>query len=48
MEVADVLSARSLEVSFASAISIVNVEGGTAEQDQVSNMLRAQLMDYAP
>lgn len=48
MEVADVLAARSLEVSFASAMSVVAATGTTAAQEQVSNMLKAQLMDYAP
>eukprot|EP00878_Enallax_costatus_P011773 GHUV01012289.1.p1 GENE.GHUV01012289.1~~GHUV01012289.1.p1 ORF type:complete len:856 (+),score=231.71 GHUV01012289.1:611-3178(+) len=48
MEVADVLSARSLDVSFASAMSTVSADTSTAAQERMNNMLQAQLMDYAP
>lgn len=41
------LSARSLEVSFASAMSVAG-NSATAAQEQISSMLKAQLMDYAP
>lgn len=51
MEVADLLSARQLEVSFASAMSVTASEaaagpGGGLGQEQLSSMLKAQLMDY--
>jgi len=48
MEVADLLSARALEVSFASALSVVTPSGADDTQERVSDMLRAQLLDYAP
>lgn len=46
MEVADILSKRALEVSFASAMSVIASNGANANQMQLSSMLKAQLMDY--
>lgn len=48
MEVADVLATRSLEISFASAMSGVATDGATPAQEQISSMLKAQLLDYGP
>jgi hypothetical protein len=71
MEVADVLSARAVEVSFASALSVVtsvnglsgsrpgSQDGGSGSNDshhrphstppdELSHMLKSQLLDYAP
>jgi hypothetical protein len=45
MEVADVLSQRALEVSFASAMS-GSMSGTGAAQEQLSSMIKAQLLDY--
>jgi hypothetical protein len=45
MEVADVLSQRALEVSFASAMS-GSMSGAGAAQEQLTSMLKAQLLDY--
>lgn len=46
MEVAEILAHRSLEVSFASALSIVSANGSNANNVQLSNALKAQLMEY--
>jgi hypothetical protein len=46
IEVGDILSDRSLEVSFASALSIVAANGCHSRKSQLSSMLKAQLMDY--
>jgi hypothetical protein len=68
MEVADVLAARAVEVSFASALSVVTSARASGDSsgsgsrgkddsgkrphstppDELSHMLTAQLMDYAP
>lgn len=68
MEVADVLAARAVEVSFASALSVVTSGRASGDSsssgsrgrdddskrphstppDELSHMLTAQLMDYAP
>ncbi|KAF6255057.1 hypothetical protein COO60DRAFT_253612 [Scenedesmus sp. NREL 46B-D3] len=45
MEVADVLSQRALEVSFASAMS-GSMAGPGSAQEQLTSMLKAQLLDY--
>lgn len=45
MEVADLLSQRALEVSFASAMS-GTMSGPGAAQQQLTSMLKAQLLDY--
>lgn len=46
MEVADALSARALEVSFASAMSVVAANGANTHNLHLAHMMRAQLLDY--
>jgi hypothetical protein len=46
MEVADALSARALEVSFASAMSVVAANGASTHNLHLAHMMRAQLLDY--
>lgn len=46
MEVADALSARALEVSFASAMSVVAANGASTHNMHLAHMMRAQLLDY--
>jgi hypothetical protein len=46
MEVADALSARALEVAFASAMSVVATNGANAGNMHMAAVMRAQLLDY--
>ena len=46
IEVADALSARALEVSFASAMSVVAANGANANNVHLAHMMRAQLLDF--
>jgi hypothetical protein len=45
MEVADALSARALEVAFASAMSVVATNGANAGNMHMAAVMRAQLLD---